>query len=202
MYTDAAPVLSASRRVTTTARSGVHDVHAGIVLYRTLNQTYARTRTLLKLARAFTLCAEGGAALKPTSRRAATHVRLRLKQVNGALLAPHRLAEAAAGSVATRTRAGRASRRCTAPRTLSCPSTQVSLSTQTRPMARPHQGTQIFTRHHRVTVVSSDVLHVQVPMSVTCLRQASPMHHRAVMTLNFAVVGMDKHEPRLQRAIW
>ena len=30
-------------------------------------------------------------------------------------------------------------------------------STQTRPMARPQQGTQRFTRHHRVTMVSSDV---------------------------------------------
>ena len=55
VYTAAAPALSASRRVTKTARSGVLDVHAGIVLYRTLNKTYARTRTLLKLARAFTL---------------------------------------------------------------------------------------------------------------------------------------------------
>ena len=55
VYTAAAPALSASRRVTKTARSGVLDVHAGIVLYRTLNKTYARTRTLLKLARALTL---------------------------------------------------------------------------------------------------------------------------------------------------
>jgi hypothetical protein len=55
VHTAAAPVLSASRRVTKTAGSGVLDVHAGIVLYRTLNKTYARTRTLLKLARAFTL---------------------------------------------------------------------------------------------------------------------------------------------------
>ena len=30
-------------------------------------------------------------------------------------------------------------------------------STQTRPMARPQQGTQRFTRHHRVRMVSSDV---------------------------------------------
>ena len=56
VYTAAAPALSASRRVTKTARSGVLygvlDVHAGIVLYRTLNKTYERTRTLLKLARA------------------------------------------------------------------------------------------------------------------------------------------------------
>ena len=60
MYTDAAPVLSASRRVTKTARSGVHDVHAGIVLALCCTANLepnlcARTRTLLKLARAFTL---------------------------------------------------------------------------------------------------------------------------------------------------
>jgi hypothetical protein len=59
MYTDAAPVLSASRRVTKTARSGVHDVHAGIVLALCCTANLepnlcARTRTLLKLARAFT----------------------------------------------------------------------------------------------------------------------------------------------------
>ena len=61
VYTAAAPALSASRRVTKTARSGVLygvlDVHAGIVLYRTLNKTYARTRTLLKLLRERSPCA-------------------------------------------------------------------------------------------------------------------------------------------------
>ena len=57
VYTAAAPTLSASRRVTKTARRGVLDVHAGIVLYRTLNKTYARTRTLLKLLRERSPCA-------------------------------------------------------------------------------------------------------------------------------------------------
>lgn len=33
-----------------------------------------------------------------------------------------------------------------------------NLFTQTRPKARPHQGTQICTRHRRMTMVSSALL--------------------------------------------
>jgi hypothetical protein len=36
-----------------------------------------------------------------------------------------------------------------------------NLYTQTRPKARPHQGTQICTRHRRVTMVSSALLEFQ-----------------------------------------
>ena len=36
-----------------------------------------------------------------------------------------------------------------------------NLFTQTRPKARPHQGTQICTRHRRMTMVSSALLEFQ-----------------------------------------
>ena len=79
MYTDAAPALSASLRETKTARSGALVVHAR-ALRCLLNQTYACTRTLLKLTctRAFTLRASRRSRTAPVlsaSRRVAKTAR-------------------------------------------------------------------------------------------------------------------------------